>query len=498
MKNRVTFIAILLAGFLIRFYGLGDKPFHEDEGWTLNHVLRFSWRELFSHQNYELMTPPLFYLLEKLSATFLGISEFSLRIPSVLFGSLSIFWVYQAGRLMKSETAGLAAAALAAFSPLSILYSQMARSFGLLGFWAILCFVFFIRYYESRKPLFFLAFLSAAMLGLFTHFLFLNLLLANALFFILFAKKWRRWEKIGWCVAALVLSLLFFQHYITAFAQWRHETLPTHIPSGLWVRILEAFFGLALGESVYPFNGAVVLPAILLFGTLFSWGLCHCLRDSKRWGWLLLFNLFFPLACFLYLGDDGIRHLSYAFSFFLLIVGWGVDAFTLRPLRKAALIVLLLIPQTVSAYYWHVGDPDQVLNANLLIPWKEIFYDLRHLRKPDEKILLHPDTHHHFSEYYMPEAVSDFILLPETGYEKLLGDFLAKKPYRLWLLTPPNTTRDKKIRMDPFSCYDPLTHRGYLLNPVLAEQFKTGKKRLLYAAELSYFQRRENCVESGK
>lgn len=497
--KRGIFLFILLAGLTLRLSAIDHKPFHEDEGWTLSHSLYCPFPSLFSSKNYEPMNPPLFYLLEKLTTPFFGVSEFSLRILPCLFSFLSIFFVYRAGVFLKSASAGWIAFALTAFSPLCILYAQVARSFSLFGLWAIVSFFFFLRYLQTRKMSSLFAFWATTFLGFSTHYLFITLFLADSLFFFLFAEKKKRHEVIGWFAFALVLFLIFFQYYLGAFAQWQKETLPAHhIPFPLWIRTLEAFFGLVLGETTYPFNFAVVLPAALFFGLFFLLGLWVCIKERKRWGYLLLLRLFIPLLFWLHLGDDGPRHLSYAVFFFLLIVASGIDRIPVGRLWKITLTFLMILPQTVSAYYWLTGNPNQVINANLLIPWKEIASDLRMKRRPDEWVLLHPDFHHFFVDYYMPEMAPHFLLLPETNYEEKLAPFLKERPDRLWLLTPPNSDRSRKIKLEYFSCYVPLFHKGYVRNPLLTEHFKTGIQKFSFATELFYFQRTPNCKEEKK
>lgn len=49
--------------------------------------------------------------------------------------------------------------------------------------------------------------------------------------------------------------------------------------------------------------------------------------------------------------------------------------------------------------------------------------------------------------------------------------------------------------MKYFSCYEVTNEKGYLLNPILIEHFKTGVKKLSYAVELHLFQRDLNCSQ---
>lgn len=493
-KNpRVLAFLIVLSAFSLRLYGIDSKPFYEDEGWTLNHILHFSLPQLVS-ETYELLTPPLYYLLAKGVTLFLGVSEFSLRLLSVIASTLGIWFIYKTGSLCKSEKMGLMSALLLAFAPLSILYAQTARSYGLFGLWAIASFVFLIQYLKTHKNIFFLAFSLCTLLGLSTHFLFSTLLVADSCFFILQGKKLGRRELIKWFGLCLLLAFIFLKSFLTAFLQWHHHETTLN-PVSFLVRILIGFFGLTLGETTYPFNWAVVGPAALLFGAAFGRGLYVSFRNPEKWNHLLLLRFLFPFIVWLYMGDEGPRHLSYTLPFFLLIVVLGVADLPIRRIWKTSWLVFLIIPQGISSYYWYSANPHQVINATLLIPWREIAADIQSRRKPDEILLLHPDGHNYLVQYYMPKLYPNFILLTEEKYEGQLEGLLQTHPPSLWLLTPPNTTREKKIRMEHFSCYDSVFYKGYVINPVLREHFKTGRKKLSYAAELRWLQRNDNCAE---
>jgi hypothetical protein len=77
-------------------------------------------------------TPPLYYSLLK-PVLYLGHSEAWLRLPSVVFGSLTIGVMYLAARRIAGSVAAFATGLLLALSFHSIEYSQEARAYALLG-----------------------------------------------------------------------------------------------------------------------------------------------------------------------------------------------------------------------------------------------------------------------------------------------------------------------------------------------------------------------------
>jgi len=69
--------------------------------------------------------PPLYYFLLKFWTGIFGYSEISLRMPSVLFGVGTVFFIYLIGnRIFDSKKSGLIAAVLLSSSQLHIYYSQ--------------------------------------------------------------------------------------------------------------------------------------------------------------------------------------------------------------------------------------------------------------------------------------------------------------------------------------------------------------------------------------
>ena len=95
--------------------------------------------------------PPLYYALAWGWAKAFGTSEVGLRSLSALFGAATVPVAYLIGRELASRRAGLAGAAIVAVNPMLIWYSQEARSYALLIFFAALSLLFFARALHSRS-----------------------------------------------------------------------------------------------------------------------------------------------------------------------------------------------------------------------------------------------------------------------------------------------------------------------------------------------------------
>lgn len=127
-RRGVVFCVILAAAFLARLAGLGERPFWNDEAFSLL-AARGSLSTTWSIVS-EDVHPPLYYLILNLYLAF-GDGEFWARALSAMAGSLSVAMVYAIARLFLGPFASLAAMALAMVHPLLFGWSQIARGYAL-------------------------------------------------------------------------------------------------------------------------------------------------------------------------------------------------------------------------------------------------------------------------------------------------------------------------------------------------------------------------------
>jgi mannosyltransferase len=118
-------------GAALRFYGLAHQGFWFDEANTAQ-LVQFSPGKMVGLIPRSESTPPLYYCVAWVWARLFGHDEAGLRSLSALCGVLTIPVAYAAAARLISRRAGLIAAALTAFSPLLIWYSQEARSYSML------------------------------------------------------------------------------------------------------------------------------------------------------------------------------------------------------------------------------------------------------------------------------------------------------------------------------------------------------------------------------
>lgn len=141
-------IALLAVAAVLRFYALGLKPFHHDEGvngFFLEKLLR---QGVYTYDPTNYHGPTLYYLTLPSAALF-GLNEVALRLVTALFGVGTVALVLGLRRYLGAVGA-LAAAALVAFSPGAVYYSRYFIHEALFVFFTLGIVVAALRFYETR------------------------------------------------------------------------------------------------------------------------------------------------------------------------------------------------------------------------------------------------------------------------------------------------------------------------------------------------------------
>ena len=133
-------VAVIIGGAYLRLAHLNRQSFWVDE---MNHVvaaqslLKGNGAVFPSGLPYDRSL--LFTKLVARSFTFFGVSEFSARFPSAIFGVLSIpLMFFVAARMFRHAGVGLVAAFLQAFTPFNIGWSRVSRMYALFQFFFLL------------------------------------------------------------------------------------------------------------------------------------------------------------------------------------------------------------------------------------------------------------------------------------------------------------------------------------------------------------------------
>ncbi|HZP24631.1 MAG TPA: glycosyltransferase family 39 protein [Terriglobales bacterium] len=203
-RTHANFLLILLtiAGGLLRFWHLGGESLWLDEGATVA-LARTSWQHfawVWWHGEASLQT--IYFLLMR-GWVHGGLSEAWLRLPSAFFGTVSIPLLYIVSRRCWMGTSeALAAAALLAFSPAHVYYSQEARSYALAIALVLLSTYFFLLAVERGDGRDWALWTVFAIAAFYTHY-FTVLVPAAQAASLLFKPRPAPWRKVALCGAVV-------------------------------------------------------------------------------------------------------------------------------------------------------------------------------------------------------------------------------------------------------------------------------------------------------
>lgn len=135
---------VTATGLFLRLYGLGNASISMDEAVDL-FLAGLSIADIWAYIAHGfIFHPPLFYWVQHVVLLF-GTGEFILRLPSALYGALTIPVVYLIGKEFHSRDIGILAAGLLAVSPFHIFYSQDARPYAMMLLFCAIALVYFME-----------------------------------------------------------------------------------------------------------------------------------------------------------------------------------------------------------------------------------------------------------------------------------------------------------------------------------------------------------------
>ena len=202
-------VATVLAAAL-RLPFLGHQSLWFDETYTrailAEHTLGGLWRHIRATES----TPPLYYLLAKLSTDVAGArSAAAMRLPSALALIAAVPVAYLALRRLVGVPGALAAAAIVAVNPNIVSFATDARSYGLFVLAALLSVWGFSALIERPSPRRYAAWALASVACLWTHY-FGAFLVAGEVLILLFLLRhsWRATLAWSLAVAAAAAPLI--------------------------------------------------------------------------------------------------------------------------------------------------------------------------------------------------------------------------------------------------------------------------------------------------
>ncbi len=309
--------AITLVALVLRVIGL-NKGLWWDEIYFLVVTVRHPLGEILTVFTGDTQHP-LYSVLARLCLVLFGEEPWSLRLPAMLFGVASVPALYLLAAKVTSRAEALVAAAFLAVSYHHIWFSQNARGYTTLAFFAIVSALFLLEGIRSQRIGPFIAYAVAASLGIYTHITMVFLVAAQFLiavgWLIAEVRKGKspvRWQPaLAGFVLTGVLAALMYAPIMTQVLHFfaHHPSSMKAVSTPKWA-LAETLRGLSLGLGT---TGVLLGAAVVALSGMWSYW-----KQSR-----LVFSLFVAPVLVTAMGALAGRGTMYP-RFYFFLIGFGV------------------------------------------------------------------------------------------------------------------------------------------------------------------------------
>ena len=310
-------LAILLVGLSLRIYQLDAESLWLDEAYTVDYMA-YAGNSLLEVLRMSLpdQNPPLYYVLLHYWMWLFGDSEVSVRLPSVLFGILSVGLIYKVGYTLFDKQTGLIASLILALSAYQVHYAQEARTYSMTVFWGLTSFYLFLRFFEGRDYRVLAGYVLSNAALMYSHYYGLFLVAAQALFVLGYYVFRRREDEAPalrtWAWAAGAMTVL----YIPGFFYLAYSL--SHSENSNWIETpgLSTLYSSFLEYAGAPNLGSSELLAVLILFALVGVGVLAKKGGERAALSLLSLWLIVPIALPFVLSQvlDPLYHPRYAIA----------------------------------------------------------------------------------------------------------------------------------------------------------------------------------------
>lgn len=348
-NHAIILSAIILLALILQFYHLGYKSLWIDEASSYYYSNQSIGDYLL---NQDLPIPPFYYIILHFFL-FLGKSEFIIRLPSVIFGVLSIPIVYIIGKDFYEVQVGLLSAFMLAVSPTFVYYGQEGRMYTLFVFFSLLSLLFFYRALRKSDNKLWIGFIATNLLNIYTHYFAFLVIIVEILFVIVFFYKYKS-VLVKFIGSLFVVLILFVPQLINLIAgmhvklteygsyaplRWGYNPDIFFVP-----RIIFSFF-----YNSYSFINSIIVMILVIIFLYFLFPLYNQCRENTT---LAIIWVFLPvIAAFLLAFKINIvgRYLIFILPIYLIVVSAGL--MIIKKKHTLLFIILFLLIAAANGHY---------------------------------------------------------------------------------------------------------------------------------------------------
>jgi hypothetical protein len=355
-KSQTTILLlIILLAIIIRvlpFPGLTRGPISFDSGMTLANAAN----SLIDGTIFKSISPdqaPLRYIILHFFLYF-GREESVITFPSLIFGILSIYFIYVLGKNIFNSNVGILSSFLLAFSPWHIHHSCYTAMYTLYIFLSILSLLFFLKLTETKEKLkVCFPYVIFSILMFYSFYPTVTIILAEFFYFFL-CLEYNKEKKIAYLNSLLIIGIFIIPGLFRALEGFKWKMGYTGFAWG-WNNsdIINNLFSTFGGLNKF-------LPVNILF---FLSGFIIALLDkSYRKQSILLFlctvfPILFFLFSFMFKMNVTSRYFIFAYPFFVILSSVAILKSGLKIIRLLFIVTfnLSFILFIFNSYGWNTN-----------------------------------------------------------------------------------------------------------------------------------------------
>lgn len=391
-------ILILIFTAIIFFNNLSQTPLDIDELFTLNILYLNNLSDLINLGSIFDNHPPLYLLIMYFFTKIFGLSEYMVRVPSVIFSIISFYLIFVLGKKIHSVTYGFTSLIITAILIPKPWIAFYARGYVLLLLFSILTMINLVNiiHFKTKNPnketsismLFY--FVLSSFLCIYTHYFGCILIFCELLFLFIFFHKNIIKEFI--VIVASLTSL---------FAPW---LFIIHLKQ---VCSIPPVFTEWLKWNVFNNYNVYWLLAIIITGIIcFCYNLKTYSKEKKIYFCLILYLFIFPFLLTTFIDKFVIKCYLHKYliislvPFYLLIS----NTFVLLLKNKVSLFLTLIIFYLLSAQ--QIIPPDAFTEHNI----KFVINNHNRVNRPiviiDKHMMFAKYHKYHFDKYANPYNIT--------------------------------------------------------------------------------------------
>jgi len=464
-KFELIILAIMILGFILRIYKIGDYGLWIDEITSLRHI-ESGFFSIMRNLSLHSVHPPFYFWFLHLWVKFFGDTHFVLRLPSLIFGIITIYLIYLIGSNLFDKKVGLYSSFLGAISLHHIFHSQEVRMYTLLPLLAFLSFFLFYRLLKENRPFLRFLYIIVSIIMVYTHLYGLLIIFSQLCYALFFLKQKKK------LVMFFLMQILIFLIYLPIIYNIILPRIPLgyktwHSHPGLLTiySVIMAYSGFLplffyhyfLKPSFCDLSLGLCVTIAYLFISISLFKLLKSNRKNRDFFEKIILLLFYfgsvtilPFLISFMKPLFDWRYTITAFPAFCILAGLGWAKISL-PIKK--IIIFLIFVTSLTLNYFSYSIFPRATNENLANFINKTMND------GDKLVVVRYEYYKKFLNYFLPNTKiesfpsPDFYdsisTLQENQKVILVGNFYSRKGFKSIQIHLNNLNFKKIIRL-PF------------------------------------------------